>query len=139
MRSHRIAVTTTIVVLLALAATSMYGRAQPAARAGSIVVRTVELPDVQVMAVGDLVIRVDSRTGAVATLQGNPTNRAVPNSWKERVPGVTEPNSGLLQLRPLQYAGTELFMLVDLRDGTTWRLASLGNFIGAWELVEIEP
>jgi hypothetical protein len=98
----------------------------------------VRLPAVQVVNVGNAVLRIETATGRVSTLEGNPQNLGVLNSWKERVPPVEQETSGRLEFRLTQYGDFVAILLIDVDQGDSWILKHRGNYSGFWEPIQLE-
>jgi hypothetical protein len=119
---------------------SVMARAQtrPTGLEGQSAPSNLELPAAQIVNVGNAVLRIETATGRVSTLEGNPQNLSVQNTWKERVPPLEQETSGRLQFRLAVYGDFVAVLLVDIDRGDTWILKHRGNYSGFWEPIRLE-
>ena len=93
------------------------------------------------------IARFDSSTGAVYRFRGDIDNSSVRNSWELRVPAVTEPTSGLLEIQriaspkaahPADPSQTQFAtFLVDVVTGRTWILRHRASSNATWDPVDV--
>jgi hypothetical protein len=126
--------------VIATAAVAMIARAQtqPTDAGGQDRTYDLRLPAVQIVNVGNAVLRIDTVTGRVSTLEGNPQNLSVPNTWKQRVPALELETSGRLEFHLARYGDLVAILLVDVDRGDTWILKHRGNYSGFWEPIQFD-
>jgi hypothetical protein len=128
-----------LLVFGAIIGTVLFGADEPApsnpVRAPQWV---IDIPASQILVVGELILRIDTTTGALYVLEGDLTISNAQNAWKRRVPGPEQPNSGTFLFQALTYGRLTVPLLCDAVTGQTWILKSPGTYEGTWELVEPE-
>lgn len=100
-------------------------------------VRALAVPVVRVLRIGDTIVQLDTRTGAILSLNGDAGARGSSANWRASVPGVSGSHSGVLDIQRTQETGSDGIFLVDLREGTTWVLRWRGNQNGSWARVQL--
>lgn len=107
--------------------------------AEQIEARQFNRPAVQVISWDEGVALFDSVNGAVYRLRGSLSNPSVRNTWQLRVPPVTVPTSGVLELQRATFNAPGALFLVDVVTGQTWILRDRPSETGSWEPVLVEP
>ncbi|MHC5003348.1 MAG: hypothetical protein ACYTJ0_09505 [Planctomycetota bacterium] len=120
------------IVLVFLAAAGMAQRGPSAD-----VSRTYELPSQRILTIGSHIVRFDTQTGAIFRLRGEPTVTTSGQDWSQRVPAVTGPTSGMLDIVQMRGSSADGTFLVDVAGSRTWILRWRGNEDGIWQPVEV--
>jgi hypothetical protein len=134
MNQPRLQRTFMILILAGLLLTVATGVGQEiVVRSGPVTQRpSSSLPATQLFRADAALLMADTRTGAVFSLEGSPTNQSVRNRWRLRVPAVDQ-TSGTLELVQTRSQGEPAVLLVDRVGGRTWILKYRSNFTGIWE------
>lgn len=91
----------------------------------------------QVISWDETVGMLDTRTGAIYRLRGNLEKTSIRNNWEQRVPAVTGPHSGMLEIQRATFNHPEATFLVDVVEGHTWILKRTASTNRRWQRVEI--
>ncbi|MHC4992642.1 MAG: hypothetical protein ACYTGC_16855, partial [Planctomycetota bacterium] len=81
-RSHRVLLVATLATVGVLGAAGMSQHQSAAVE----VQRTYELPTQRIISIGQHLVRLDTRTGAMSILRGEASATASGQSWSQRVP-----------------------------------------------------
>jgi hypothetical protein len=125
-------------IVAAFLAVIARAQTQPIESNAGVEAYVVRLPAVQVVNVGNAVLRIETTTGRLSTLEGNPANLSVQNTWKEQVPPVEQETSGRLEFRLTRYGDFVAVLLIDIEQGDSWILKHRGNYSGFWEPIRLE-
>lgn len=99
--------------------------------------RTYELPSQRILTIGNHLVRLDTRTGAVHRLRGDATATSSGQDWSQRVPAVTGQHSGMLDIQQTRGGSADGTFLVDVAGQRTWLLRWRGNEDGIWQDVPV--
>jgi hypothetical protein len=101
--------------------------------------RSLFLPAARIISLDETVGLLETTSGAVYRLNGNLDNSSAALTWQLRVPPVSGPTSGLLEIQRPDFNRPDATFLVDIVSGRTWILRRRAAETGTWEPVDVGP